>query len=133
MFCPSSILFFFIGQQLSVFVHDWGVDLVFVFPQICFVILYTVLISCLEAAVSALFASSCKCFLLSPLADFLTSLFNSLYCVRNLSLNFSNMVWPITVFSRFLSCMRSHMDQYKALIHSLCCRVLVPSFSLLVL
>ena len=41
------------------------------FPQICFVILCTMLISFLEAAVSALFASSSKCFLLSLLADFL--------------------------------------------------------------
>ena len=111
------------------------------------------LISCLEAAFLALFASSSKCFVSSLLADILTSLFNSLYCIRSISFNLSDFVWPIPFFSHFLSCMRSHVtalvhscmrshvtalihscmrSHVTALTHSLCCRFLVPSVSLLI-
>ena len=66
-----------------------GFILWLVFPQTHLVILYTVLISCLEVAVSALFARSSKCFSLSRLADF---------CIRSLSFNLSDFCAPLYVF-----------------------------------
>ena len=89
MFCPSSVLFLFFVQQPSVFVQDWRVDLV---VGVSKNLLYTVHISFLKAAVLALLDKSSKGFLLLFLADLLTRLFNSMYCIRNMSFNISYMV-----------------------------------------